>query len=212
MGVIDQMKTKIGPVSGRSACLLGLLGLSVVVGGVLWRMGQPIWCQCGRWKIASWQVYSSHNSQHLVDPYTFTHVSHGLLFGMAWLVACRIGKRFQWSLPHPKKLVVRGFFVAMTVESAWEIIENTPWIINRYREATISLDYFGDSVINSLGDLWACAIGFWIVGRLGWRPALALLVGMELALLLTIRDSLLLNVIMLTFPNDAIRQWQTPPS
>lgn len=170
--------------------------VTVVMMVVLKAMGRVWWCQCGRLDPWSSDIWSLHNSQHLADPYLFSHVLHGVLFyGALRLV---LGA---------DRLVIRST-IAMILEAAWEIAENTPMVINRYREATISLDYFGDSVINSAGDLWACALGFWITRKLPWWGSVALFVAFEVLLLVWIRDSLIVNIIMLVAPIDGIREWQ----
>jgi hypothetical protein len=137
-----------------------------------------------------------HNSQHLLDPYSFSHVSHGILFfGLcAWLLP---------SLALGWRLVV-----ATAIEAAWEIVENTQFVIDRYRAATISLDYYGDSVGNSFGDVLSCLVGFLLARYLGLWRSIALLIVLELVLLFWIRDNLLLNVVMLIHPIDAVKAWQ----
>ncbi|WP_428308854.1 DUF2585 family protein [Lacipirellula sp.] len=161
------------------------------------RLEGRVWfCECNRLLFWVGDANSSHTSQHLLDPYSFTHFQHGLIFywALAWLVP-----RWSW----------QGRLVAATmIEALWEIVENSEFVINRYREATAALGYTGDSVVNSLGDLLSCVIGFAIAGRIGWRWTLALFVGIEAGLLLWIRDSLLLNVLMLFRPVEAIKNWQ----
>lgn len=178
-----------------AAASLGLI--TVVMVTVLWLMGRRMWCKCGGISPWSWDIYSQHNSQHLVDPYFFTHVLHGFLFFAAlWPIRFRLTADAR-------------LLIACLVEACWEVVENTPWVINRYRETTISLDYFGDSIANSVFDLLACLLGYWIASRLKWYSSLAVFVVVEVALLATIRDSLLLNIIMLVWPSDAILQWQS---
>jgi hypothetical protein len=139
---------------------------------------------------------SSHTSQHLFDPYSFTHVLHGVLFfWLAGLIFERLA--IEWK-----------FLIAIIVECIWEIFENSPYIIQKYRENTASLDYFGDSVANSVGDVIACAIGFIVAAKLGVWRSLVFFVLTELFLLLWIRDSLLLNIIMLVYPLDGVKSWQ----
>ena len=164
---------------------------------VLWSQGRIWWCKSGDLAVYINQAWnSSHTSQHLFDPYTFTHVLHGVLaFWLAGVLLKRLD--MQWR-----------FVVAIVGEAAWEVLENSRYIIEKYRENTASLDYFGDSIMNSVGDLLACAIGFAIAVRLGVWRSLAFFVAVEVVLLLWIRDGLMLNILMLIYPLDAIKSWQ----
>jgi len=168
-----------------------------VLAGVLWMLGRTLWCGCGQPVPWSWQVESRHNSQHLIDPYTFTHLLHGVVFfAVLSPLAGRVSGPTRW-------------LIATVIEAAWEVLENTPLIIERYRAATISLDYYGDSIANSVFDVIACLVGYAITSRLRWYSSAALFVLVEAVLLVTIRDSLLLNVIMLVAPSETILQWQS---
>ena len=187
-----------------------LLVAAIVAAGALalWAMGQPLICRCGSVALWSGDIWSSQNSQQAADPYSFTHVTHGiLLFWGLYALRDRLPLRALAGLPGLSSLSGR-LVVATAIEVGWEVVENTPFIINRYREATISLDYLGDSVLNSTGDVLCCLVGFALAARLPGRAAVALVVAIEVALALTIRDSLLLNIIMLVIPLAAIREWQ----
>lgn len=173
-------------------------GLVLAAAGVLLALGRTPWCACGSAVPWSWDVWSRHNSQHLLDPYTFTHVLHGLgFFALTWLL---LGRRVPLAW---RAVITAG------LESAWEVLENSPAVIERYRAETMSLDYFGDSVANSASDAGACLFGFWIASRLPWKWSVALFIATELVLLAWVRDSLVVNVIQLVWPIAAIKAWQT---
>jgi hypothetical protein len=168
----------------------------IAAGAVLLAMGRPPICTCSI--VALWEpsADSARTSQMLADWYSPSHVIHGLLFyWLLWLVL-RL-----WP-------VERRFLAALVIETAWEVIENTPMIIDRYREATVALGYNGDSVINSLSDIAMMMLGFVIARRLPVWVSVMLAVMLELAALVAIRDNLTLNIIMLLAPNEAIRAWQ----
>ena len=140
---------------------------------------------------------SSQNSQHLFDPYSLTHVTHGiLLYFVMWVVMRKVS-------------LTNRFLLAYTLEALWEVIENTDAVISRYRAATISFDYFGDSIINSLGDLISMSFGFVIAAHLPVVVTVTTFALIELTLLYAIKDSFLLNVIMLIHPVQAVKHWQS---
>ncbi|MEO3416909.1 DUF2585 domain-containing protein [Roseovarius sp. CAU 1744] len=162
---------------------------------ILLAMGRVPWCQCGH--VDLWgTVGTSEGSQQLFDWYTPSHLLHGFIFYAA-----------LWPLARPVPLGWR-LVIATLVECAWEIAENTDAVIERYREVTISLDYYGDSVLNSASDIVAMLAGFWLAHRLPVWASLAIVVGFELLTLWVIRDGLALNVVMLLYPLDIIRDWQ----
>lgn len=163
---------------------------------VLHLMGRVTVCKCGYVKLWQGVVHSPENSQHIADWYSFTHIVHGFLF--YWIL----------SKLAPRLPVGARFLLAVALEATWEVVENTPAIINRYRAETISLDYFGDSVVNSVGDVLLCMIGFALARKLPPRVTIGLAVVMEVALAFYIRDNLTLNIIMLIWPLAAIKHWQ----
>lgn len=162
----------------------------------LYLMGHPLICKCGYVKLWHGVPLSSENSQHISDWYTFSHIIHGFgFYGLMWL----IGRRWPGAL----RLVA-----ATMLEASWEIFENTDFVINRYREVTISLDYYGDSVLNSVCDVAAMVAGFLLAARLPVWATVVLVLLMEAFVGYWIRDNLLLNIIMLIYPLDAIKAWQ----
>jgi len=183
--------------TGVSPWLYGLaiVAVLVVVAEVELAMGREPMCTCGF--ISLWHgAVDSQNSQQISDWYTLTHIEHGLgFYALLFLVARR--------LPMPLRLLL-----AVGIEGAWEIAENSPFIIDRYRTATLSLDYYGDSVVNSVADVVAMMVGFWMARRLPVWGTVAFVVLVELLLALTIRDNLALNIIMLIHPIEVIKQWQ----
>ncbi|MBI4489727.1 MAG: DUF2585 family protein [Deltaproteobacteria bacterium] len=169
--------------------------IAITASGLL-AMGRTAFCRCGTIQLWSGNIWSNENSQQIADPYTFTHVLHGAgTYGILHMVAR--------SLP----LGMRGV-LAVGAEAAFEVFENTDAVINRYRETTISLNYYGDSVINSIGDILAFALGFVLASRLPTRVTVVGFILIELALILSIRDSLFLNMLMLIYPISTVRLWQ----
>lgn len=169
---------------------------------ILFAMDRPPICACGTVKLWHGVVQSSENSQHLTDWYSPSHFTHGLImFFLAWLLwdKWRLfgGAPARWALP-----------IAVVVEAAWEIVENTPMIIDRYREVTISWGYAGDSMVNSLADIGWMIAGFLVAARIPWQASVAIALFFEAFTAWAIRDNLALNVLMLFWPIEAVRQWQ----
>lgn len=170
---------------------------------ILFAMQRPWICACGTVKLWHGVVQSAENSQHLADWYTFSHITHGLIFYAGAHVLWRRWRLFdgaptRWALP-----------IAAAIEVSWEVLENSPMIIERYRAVTASFGYSGDSLVNSMADVGWMVLGFWLAARLPWKASLALALGFELFTLATIRDNLTLNVLMLVWPIDAVREWQS---
>lgn len=176
---------------------VALLGLFVALqAGVLLAFGQATICRCGY--VALWypEATGPETSQHLTDWYTLSHVQHGFIFyALLWLLL-------------PRASVPIRLALAIGIEAAWEIAENTPAVIDRYRQTALAQGYFGDSVVNSLADTAAAALGF-VLARLMlvWWSVL-LVVAIEVLMLWAIRDSLSLNIIQLVWPLQAISDWQ----
>ncbi len=158
--------------------------------------GRMFLCACGEFKIWISDTCSSNNSQQLFDPYSFTHVLHGFLF--AWLIALLLRRL---SLPWQ-------FWLALALESAWEVFENTSFVINHYRTETAALGYQGDTIVNSFGDVVLAMVGFLVARKLGLPRSLIVFLFVELVLILSIHDSLLLQILMLLRPVGAIKAWQ----
>ncbi len=179
----------------RPILLIVSIGLVLLV--VLKSMGRLWWCRCGQWYPWVSDAWGPHNSQHLADPYIFSHILHGVFLYWGLLI---LQRRIHW---------MWVLAIAAGIEAGWEILENTPLVIDRYREHTAALGYTGDTVLNSLTDWLAAVAGFLLARKIGWRGSVAVFLILEIGCALWIRDNLTLNVVMLLFPIDAIRTWQT---
>ena len=178
------------------ACAAAAAAIIAAAAGAEHLLGRKLWGINGEPGVWSGNVQSRHNSQFLFDPYTFSHITHGMLwYGLMWLAARRLPARLR-------------ILIAIAIESAWEVIENTDMVIRRYRAATISLHYFGDSIVNSMGDIAACIAGLMLAWLLPARLSILFVVLLELILALWIRDNIALNVLMLIHPIRAIERWQ----
>ena len=178
------------------ACLLAALGVVLLQAVVLLAMGQPPICTCGTISLWHGSASSSETSQHLTDWYTFSHVIHGFGFYLLlWLVA-------------PRMPVALRLVLALGLEAGWEVLENTPFIIDRYRQSALARGYVGDSVLNSVGDTLAMALGFSLARILPVWGTVVLTVALELFVGVMIRDNLTLNIIQLIYPSEAISSWQ----
>jgi hypothetical protein len=159
-------------------------------------MGHPLICECGRVDLWHGNPSGPETSQHLIDWYSYTHVLHGLAFYLLlWLIA-------------PNMPIGQRFALAIGIEAAWEVIENTPLIMERYRQSALARGYFGDSVVNSIADTFAAAAGFVLARTLPVWTSVALVIAGELFLAYMIRDNLLLNILQLLYPNEWLSRWQ----
>lgn len=177
--------------------LISLAAVLLVQVGAEYALGRIWICACGTVKLWEGEVYSKGNSQHIFDWYTFSHIAHGFLFyGLGFLL-------FRHRRP------ALAFGLALVIEAGWEILENSPIIIERYRSETISLDYFGDSILNSVMDTLTMVFGYVLAARLPVLASVVIVLAMELVVGYLIRDNLTLNVLMLVYPLDWVKEWQS---
>jgi len=185
----DELKRRLWP-------WLAVVAVLAAAAAALRWQGRLWLCDCGRFRVWLGDAWGPETSQQLFDPYSFTHVLHGFAFaGLLALVLPRANWRWRVAL-------------AVAAEALWEIAENTQHVINRYRETTAALGYNGDTVVNSLGDVVACAAGVLIARKLGLVKSLLVFALTEAVLLFWIRDSLLLNILLLVYPSEAVKAWQ----
>jgi len=174
--------------------ILAILAITIIAMRI---EGRVWWCECRTPRVWISDVWSPHCSQHLLDPYSFAHFSHGLIFfSVLALVVPRMS--LAWRL-----------CIAVGLAAGWEILENSPMIINRFRTATMSDEYLGDSAVNAVGDVLCCFAGFFVARWLGLWKTVLLFLALEITLAFWIRDSLLLTTVMLISPIEAIKTWQS---
>lgn len=195
--VIRQRVASRAPVGAAGVATVALVIVTIVTGVLESQMGRPLTYRHGAIRLWSGDITSDQNSQQLSDPYTFTHFTHGALFYAATRAAM------------PSALLAVRALMTIGVEGSWEAYENTDTVIERYRAVTISLGYYGDSVLNSMSDIIACALGFVLAWRSPKWVTVSWVVLAEMVLVLWIRDNLTLNLLMLVYPLDAIRHWQS---
>ncbi|MFZ2019439.1 MAG: DUF2585 domain-containing protein [Methyloceanibacter sp.] len=182
----------------RTQTLLLVAGIVAAQALLLYLMGHPLICKCGYVKLWHFDVQSAENSQHIIDWYTPSHIIHGFLFyWLLWLASRYVPMSFGLRL-----------VLAVAVEASWEVIENTDFVINHYREMTISLDYYGDSVINSVSDTLFMVLGYFVARWLPVWLTVSIAIALEVFVGAMIRDNLTLNILMLLWPMDSVLHWQ----
>ena len=181
-------------VTRTQTAIIGAILIAAAI--ILYAMGHPLICKCGYVKLWHFGVVSAENSQHIFDWYTPSHLIHGFLFyALFWLIM-------------PRASFGARLIAALLLEASWEVIENTDFVINHYRETKVSLDYYGDSVLNSVSDILFMVAGFFLAAWLPVWVTVLLAVALEVFVGVMIRDGLTLNVIMFVWPSEAILQWQ----
>jgi len=195
METISENRLPSQPPTTRAVvvgCFASVLAMLV---GLVYEQ-RVLFCGCGSWSPWVSDVDSQHCSQHMFDAYSASHVLHGVVFYAGlWLFRDRLGAGGR-------------IWACVTLEATWEVLENSPMVIDRYRTATIALGYTGDSIISSLCDVGSCVVGYLLAQRMSRKSSVASFAAVELVLLATIRDSLVLNVVMLVYPLEVVKQWQ----
>jgi Protein of unknown function (DUF2585) len=195
---VVESRPRFAPDRGSlTAIVASCLGIAAVAALVELAMGRSWLGPDGRFGLWEGNIWSSEQSQRFADPYSFTHVVHGFLFhALLWLAARRLPVRHR-------------LLIAVALEAAWEILENSPLVIDRYRAVTIALGYVGDSILNSMSDVLMMVVGFVLAWRLRLWASVVLVVALEVGLLLWVRDNLTLNILMLVHPIESIKAWQS---
>ncbi len=176
--------------------IVGLLLVMVITGAIEYSTGRSLFGPDGRFGWWEPSVWSSENSQRVADAYSFSHIIHGMLFyAFLWWVARKVPMKYR-------------FILAIIMEALWELLENSPIIIDRYRAVTIAQGYIGDSVLNSVSDIVMAGIGFVISWYYRFWTSVVLIILMELGCLFWVRDNLTLNVVMLAVPSESLKNWQ----
>lgn len=181
-----------------SVLITGLTAASILalLAATHWFMGRTLFGPSGELGLWEGDIWSSECSQRLADAYSFSHINHGIIFfAILWLIARKLSVSVR-------------YLIALVIEAGWEVLENLPVIIDRYREATIALGYSGDSIVNSLSDVVMMSVGFFLAWRLPWWGSLLLLSAIEIGCVIWVRDNLTLNILMLIHPVDTIKEWQ----
>ncbi len=181
-------------INNTQVLLGGLAALMAAHIALLLLMNVSVMCACGELRV--WAA-AGESSRQLADWYSISHALHGVLF--YWLL---VGLRPQWP-------VQAHLLAATALEVAWEVLENTPWVIHRYRTATAATEYSGDTLVNSVADVGFMLLGFYVALKLPWKLVLALLVAGELVALYVIRDNLTLQIVTFLWPIDALVDWQS---
>ncbi|MEQ1666049.1 MAG: DUF2585 family protein [Bdellovibrionales bacterium] len=191
------MQTILDFIKKYWVVIVGLVLVMTVTGGIEYLTGRSLFGPDGKFGLWEPSVWSSENSQRVADAYTFSHIIHGLLFyGLLFWVARKVPMKYR-------------FIMALCLEAGWELFENSPFIIDRYRAVTIAQGYVGDSVLNSVSDIAFAGFGFVIAKFSKFWTSVVLIVLMEVGCFFWVRDNLTLNIIMLVYPSQTIKTWQS---